>query len=283
MKIQEFFDSVTSTISYIVYDEATLDCIIIDPVLNYSVNASKISRESINLLVKFITDHKLKPLFSFETHAHADHLSSGHELRLLFPDLKLAIGSRITEVQEVFKGLFNLNTVKTDGSQFDLLLKDDEVVNCGSIEVKVLATPGHTPACCSFLIGDFLFCGDALFMPNLGCARCDFPKGSAKDLYISITSKIYTLDDDIKIMTAHDYPGQNQFKFLSTVAEQKENNKMIPARCSLDDFIEKREKRDAQLDVPRLLLPSLQVNIEAGKLPEMDENGKSYLKIPLSF
>ena len=277
------FDPQTFTLSYLVWDEKTLDALIIDPVLDYDSASGKISCES---LVKLETEAKEKSLniqAILETHAHADHLSSSQYLKKTYPSAVLAISERIKTVQATFKPIFNLTELKTDGSQFDLLLKDNQVISFGSIKVKVLPTPGHTPACASFLIADNLFVGDSMFMPDYGTGRCDFPAGSAKDLYQSIQKVMYALPDTTKIFVGHDYqPGGRALAFQTTVKEAKEQNIQLKSSTSEKEFLEFRIQRDQQLSAPKLLLPSIQVNIDAGHLPEAETNGKSYLKIPLS-
>lgn len=283
IKVSAQFDPQTFTLSYLVWDEKTLDALIIDPVLDYDSASGKISCES---LVKLETEAKEKSLniqAILETHAHADHLSSSQYLKKTYPSAVLAISERIKTVQATFKPIFNLTELKTDGSQFDLLLKDNQVISFGSIKVKVLPTPGHTPACASFLIADNLFVGDSMFMPDYGTGRCDFPAGSAKDLYQSIQKVIYALPDTTKIFVGHDYqPGGRALAFQTTVKEAKEQNIQLKSSTSEKEFLEFRIQRDQQLSAPKLLLPSIQVNIDAGHLPEAETNGKSYLKIPLS-
>lgn len=282
MKIETLFDQTTFTLTYIVYDEQSKDALVIDPVLNYDAASSSITFDQIEKIENFIKTNKLKLNYVFETHAHADHLSSSDELKKKFPGLKVAISERITEVQDVFKGVFNLETLKTDGSQFDILLKDGQVFKAGSIEIKVIATPGHTPACTSFLIEDNLFTGDLIFMPDYGTGRCDFPAGSATDLYESVANKVYTLPDTTKVFVGHDYqPGGRELRWESTVGESKEKNIQLTAGTTKEDYIKFRNDRDATLNAPKLLLQSVQVNINAGVFPEAEDNGLSYLKMPI--
>jgi glyoxylase-like metal-dependent hydrolase (beta-lactamase superfamily II) len=284
MKVQHFFDPDTFTLTYVVYDEISKESIIIDPVLDFDPNSGKISTQSLDLLTNFIKDQNLNPLASLETHAHADHLSSSQYLKKIYPGIKIGIGEKIKLVQDVFGAHFNLKDLKADGSEFDLLFKDFEEKSFGSIKIKSIPTPGHTPACVSFLIEDLLFTGDALFMPDYGTGRCDFPKGSAKDLYHSIHENIYSLPDTTKIYVGHDYqPQGREMKFLTTVGESKMQNIQLKNTTSEEEFVNFRQNRDKTLKAPRLLLPSIQVNIKAGKLPESEDNGKSYLKLPLSF
>lgn len=282
MKIQHFFDHDTYTLTYLVWDEKTKDAVIIDPVLDYNPNSGKFSYNSADLHLDFIKKNELKVHFILETHAHADHLSSSVYLKENLPGAKVAIGAPIKLVQEVFKGVFNMKDLKTDGSQFDRLLEDNEVVQAGSLSFKVLYTPGHTPACASYLFGDNVFTGDALFMPDYGTGRCDFPKGCAEDLYQSISQRLYTLPESTKYFTGHDYmPEGRELKFQSTIGESKKNNVRLTEKTSKEDFVKFRRERDATLEAPRLLLPSIQVNIAAGHLPEAEDNGMRYLKLPI--
>lgn len=282
MIVKTFYDEQTFTLSYIVYDELTKDSIIIDPVWDYDPKASKTSTISFEKIDQFIQEKQLIPHYCLETHAHADHLSASVLVKQKYPHIKLAISEDIKIVQDVFKGIFNMKSLETDGSQFDELLTDNQILTAGSIEVKVMKTPGHTPACMSFLIEDNLFTGDALFMPDYGTGRCDFPKGSATDLYNSITKKIYSLPDNTKIFVGHDYqPNGRELKWETTVGESKQNNKQLNEKVSKEEFINMRQQRDATLNAPVLLLQSVQVNINAGKLPESEDNNRKYLKIPI--
>ena len=282
MKIQHFFDNDTFTLTYVVWDEQSKDGVIIDPVLDYNPNSGKFSYKSADLHLDFIKKNELKIHYILETHAHADHLSSSVYLKQKLPGAKVAIGAPIKLVQEVFKGVFNMKDLKTDGSQFDHLLEDNEVVKAGSLSFKVIYTPGHTPACASYLFGENVFTGDALFMPDYGTGRCDFPKGSAEDLYKSISQKLYLLPDSTKYFTGHDYlPNGRELKFQSTIGESKKSNIRLTGSTSKEDFVKFRRERDATLEAPRLLLPSIQVNIAAGHLPEAEDNGMRYLKLPI--
>lgn len=283
MKIQHFFDQDTFTLSYVVFDEESLDAVIIDPVLDFDPASGRISNDSIQKLVGFINSEKLQPRLVLETHAHADHLSSSQYLKDFFPNVKIAISDRITSVQEVFKKVFNMKDLNADGSDFDILIHDNVEFTAGLIKIKPIPTPGHTPACTSFLIGENVFTGDAIFMPDSGTGRCDFPKGSAATLYESV-KRLYSLPDNTKVFVGHDYqPNGRELKFRSTIAECKESNIHIKANTTKEEFISFREGRDKTLKAPRLLLPSLQVNIAAGKLPPKDDNGVSYLKTPLKI
>jgi glyoxylase-like metal-dependent hydrolase (beta-lactamase superfamily II) len=282
--IKEFFDQKTWTLTYIVWDEKTKDAVLIDPVMDYDPASSKTSDESAKAVIAFLDKNNLKLHYILETHAHADHLSGSQIIKKQYPQAKIAIGEKITKVQEVFKGVFGLqDDFKTDGSQFDQLLKDGEEFSAGSIQIKTIFTPGHTPACASYYIDGNIFVGDALFMPDYGTGRCDFPAGSAAELYHSVHDRIYELPEDTKVYTGHDYlPNGRPLKFMSTVAAEKEEDIQLKAETTLDDFVQLRTERDRKLAAPKLLLPSVQVNIDAGHLPNPEKNGKRYLRIPIS-
>ncbi|QLY26617.1 MBL fold metallo-hydrolase [Bdellovibrio sp. KM01] len=283
IRIQHFFDSATFTLTYVVHDPNTLDAVIIDPVWDYDPASSKLSTQSMDQVVAYIKENKLTPHFVLETHAHADHLSSSQLFKNIFPGIKVAIGERITEVQKLFKPVFNMpKDFNVFGADFDILMKENEVLNAGSIRIKTFFTPGHTPACASYLIEDALFTGDALFMPDSGTGRCDFPAGSAEALFDSITKKIYTLPDETRIFVCHDYqPQGRELQYQTTVGEEKAKNIQLKAETTKDQFVEFRTKRDATLSAPKLLLPSIQINIRAGHLPAPEDNGTSYIKLPL--
>ncbi len=282
--VKSLYDDATATVTYVVFDEATRDAVVIDPVLDYDPASSKISTESVDQLEALIREHKLVPHYCLETHAHADHLSGAQELKKRFPGIVLAIGERITRVQNVFKKVYNLpEHFIPNGSQFDLLLKEKQRINAGSIDIEVLFTPGHTPACASYLIGDAVFTGDAIFMPDTGTGRCDFPEGSSAALYSSISEKLFKLPDATRVFVGHDYKGSGtrEARWETSIGEQKRSNIQLKAETAKEDYIKMRDARDATLSAPRLLLPSLQVNIDGGRLPEPEPNGTSYLKIPL--
>lgn len=283
-QINEFFDLNTWTLTYVLWDENTRDAIVIDPVMDYEPAASRTSEESVKTVIEFLRSKELKLHFILETHAHADHLSGSQIIKREFPNAQIAIGETITKVQEIFKGVFDLpEDFKTDGSQFDRLLKDGEEFHAGSIMIKTHFTPGHTPACASYYVDGNIFVGDALFMPDYGTGRCDFPAGSAVDLYHSVHDRLYKLPDTTKVYTGHDYlPNGRPLKFMSTIAEEKKSNIQLKELTSLDEFVRFRTERDRSLATPRLLLASVQVNIDAGHLPEAAKNGKRYLRIPLS-
>lgn len=285
MEIKTFFDPITFTLTYVVWDPATKDAVIVDPVLDFDPASGEIATVSLEKVYQFATSGQLKVHYVLETHAHADHISGAHELvTRYFPKAQIAIGENIRMVQKTFKKLFNLPpSFLTDGSQFHRLFKDNEIVRAGSLEFKVLFTPGHTPACASYLFGETIFTGDALFLPDSGTGRCDFPEGDAKALYHSIFDKLYRLPDKTRVLVGHDYqPNGRALGFETTIGESKRSNIQLKESTTEADFVNFRTKRDASLAAPRLLLPSIQVNIAAGKFPDPESNGISYLKIPLT-
>ncbi len=281
--IKEFFDPRTWTLTYVVWDPSTRDAVVIDPVLDYDQAASKVWEESANEVIEYIRGNELKLHYILETHAHADHLSGSQVLKRIFPQAKVAIGERIKEVQSVFKGVFNLpDQFPTDGSQFDELFKDGQKFKAGSLTIEVLFTPGHTPACSSYIIGNAVFTGDALFMPDYGTGRCDFPAGSAETLYASVHDRLYSLPDTMKVYVGHDYlPNGRALEFSSTIGEEKKKNVHLRADTSREEFVNFRKARDKTLAAPKLLLPSVQINIAAGHLPNPEDNGQRYIKIPI--
>lgn len=281
-QVKEFFDPATWTLTYVVFDPDTKDAIVLDPVWDYDPAASKMSTESANAVLQFISEQQLNVHYILETHAHADHVSGSQVLKKHLKDAKVGIGAHITKVQEVFKEVFNLHEdFATNGSQFDLLLEEGKAYTAGTIKIQVLYTPGHTPACSSYLIDNAVFTGDALFMPDYGTGRCDFPAGSATELFDSV-QKLYQLPDETLVYTGHDYmPNGRPLRFQSTIGEQKKSNIHITEKTTREQFVEFRNARDKTLSAPRLLLPSVQVNIDAGHLPEAESNGTRYLKIPV--
>jgi glyoxylase-like metal-dependent hydrolase (beta-lactamase superfamily II) len=285
MMIEPFFDERTGTVTYVVYDLATGDAVVIDPVLDYEPAASKIWTESADKVIAYLREKDLKPHFILETHAHADHLSAAQELKKVFPQAVNAVGERITLVQQTFKTVFGLPVdFPTDGSQFDRLLHDGETVTAGTLSFKVISTPGHTPACASYLIEDAVFTGDTLFMPDMGTGRCDFPLGSAEDLFSSISNKLYTLPASSRVFVGHDYqPGGREVAWESTIEAQKKHNIQLKSDTTQDDFVKFRQERDKTLAAPRLLFQSVQVNIDAGALPAADDSCRRYLKIPVNI
>jgi len=283
MEIKSFFDTRTSTLTYVVWDPKTRDAVVIDPVMDYDPAGSTTWTESVDHVIDFLNKEQLKLHYVLETHAHADHLSGSQLLKQACPNVKIAIGERITEVQKTFKKVFNLpDEFATDGSQFDLLLTNGSTLDAGSLSIKTHFTPGHTPACASYSIGDALFTGDALFMPDSGAGRCDFPGGSAEALFESVTERIYSFPDDTRIFVGHDYqPGGREVRYQTTVKEQKNENIALKASTARDEFIEFRTRRDAQLPAPKLLFQSVQVNVDGGRLPD-EQKDIAYLKIPIN-
>ena len=281
--IKAFFDPETWTYTYVVSGGKGTPCVIIDSVLNYDPKSGRTSTHSADEVIQFIQNEELKLAWILETHAHADHLTAAPYLQEKLGG-KLVIGNHITNVQSVFKGVFNLEEgFAVDGSQFDHLLTDGESLDFGELSLKALYVPGHTPACMAYEIGDALFVGDTLFMPDVGTARCDFPGGNAKTLYQSI-QKILSYPNETKLYMCHDYPPNGRSpEFCSTVGAEKSGNIHVHDGISEEQFVQMRTQRDKTLQMPTLILPSIQVNIRAGHFPEPEDNGKSYLKIPLNI
>jgi glyoxylase-like metal-dependent hydrolase (beta-lactamase superfamily II) len=284
MKIEGFYDQRSATITYVGWDEDTRDAFVIDPVLDYESTGSKVFTESADRVIAFLKSKKLALHLILETHAHADHLSGAQTLKAEFPDAKVGISKRITQVQRIFHEALNLgDDVATDGSQFDVLFEDNATLRAGSLALKAIPTPGHTPACSSYLIEDILFTGDALFMPDVGTGRCDFPAGSASDLYDSVHESLYSLDDSTRVLVGHDYPPASRaVQFESTLGAEKARNIQITSLTQKNAYIAMREARDKTLAAPRLLYQSIQVNIDAGHLPKPSANEKRFLQIPLN-
>lgn len=284
MKVQEFYHAPTFTLTYVVFDESTKDAVIIDPVLDYEPQSSVFTEASAQKMLCFVRELGLRVHYVLETHAHADHLTAAQLLKRELPSVKTAIHENIRLVQQVFKGLCNFgDEFDTEGKVFDVLLRDNDVLHAGSLKLKVIHTPGHTPACVSLLINKkAVFTGDALFMPDYGTGRCDFPKGSAEDLYHSVHDKLYSLNDETVVYVGHDYqPGGRELAFKSTIGEEKTSNIQLKASTLKEDFVNFRKQRDEGLIAPRLLLASIQVNAQNGQFPPEDNNGVSYLKIPM--
>lgn len=284
-QIKTFYDPATFTLTYVVYDQDSRDAVVIDPVLDYNPIGSAVSDESFQQVVDFVAEHKLNLHYVLETHAHADHLSSSQLFRDEYPGIKVAISERITTVQKTFKTVFNLEeSFVTDGEQFDHLIKDFEELKAGTLTIKALPTPGHTPACLSFLIGDAVFTGDALFMPDFGTGRCDFPAGDARTLYRCVTDNLYSLPDETRVFVGHDYqPGGRDVAWESTIGEEKAKNIQLKGDTTEEEFVKFREERDSGLAAPKLIYQSILVNIDAGKLPKQESNNQRYLKIPLNI
>ncbi len=280
-RIHSFHHKETGTWSYVVADPATRMAVIIDPVLDYDAKSGRTSTTSADLLIDTIQGNFYQLTWILETHAHADHISAAPMLKKTLGG-RIAIGRGITQVQKVFKPIFNLDAdFATDGSQFDHLFESDEAFSVGDIQARVIATPGHTNDSVSYLIGDTAFVGDSLFMPDGGSARCDFPGGSAAILYQSV-QRLFTLPDETRMFVCHDYsPGGREPRCETTVGEQKRKNIHVASTITETEFITMRQARDATLDMPALIIPSVQVNIAAGKFPAAEENSVIYLKIPI--
>jgi len=282
--IKMFFDPETHAFSYVVWDHQSRQAIIIDSVYNYDATSGRCTLKSANELIAFVETNQLEVKYALETHVHADHLSAASYLKKKLA-CKTGIGCHIDKIQAVFGPIFNAGSeFKTDGSQFDCLFSDGENIQVGKLNIKIIHTPGHTPVCTSYLIGNAIFVGDTLFMPDYGTARTDFPGGSAQTLYHSI-QKILLLPEATNIYLCHDYgtPERSEMCHQTSVAIQKQNNIHINNRVSEAEFIQTRESRDAKLSAPKLLYPSVQFNMRAGKFPTAEENGKTYFKIPLNF
>ena len=281
--ITAFFDYATNTISYVVRDPNGSACAIIDSVLDFDFASGRTDTQSADKLINFVTENKLDVQWLLESHVHADHLSAAPYIQMKVGG-KIGIGSRITDVQQTFGKIFNEGTeFQRDGSQFDKLFVEGDTFHIGQLRGDVLHTPGHTPACLTYVVEDAAFVGDTLFMPDFGTARCDFPGGSSERLFSSI-QKILELPDDTRIFVGHDYkaPGRDKYAWETTVGEQKKKNIHIKYGKSKDDFVKLRDERDAKLAMPKLIVPSLQVNMRAGNMPEPDEQGDVFIKVPIN-
>lgn len=281
-QIEPFYDPVTGTVTYVVYDEAGGHAAVVDPVLDYDPKSGRTRTTSAEKVLAFLRESGLKLSWILETHAHADHLSAARRIRQQAGG-RIAIGNRIREVQGVFKRIFNLEPgFHADGSQFDHLFAEDETFRIGRLEGKALFVPGHTPADMAYQVGDAVFVGDTLFMPDVGTARCDFPGGNARTLYHSI-HKLLALPDETRLFMCHDYPPKGRGPaWETTVYEEHRNNIHVRRGVTEEQFVEMRNTRDGTLEMPVLLLPSVQVNIRAGEFPPPEPNGVSYLKIPIN-
>ena len=282
--IHSFFDEPTNTVSYLVADPITMQAVVIDPVLNYDHKSGEASVASVGAILRKAAEENFKIVMVLETHVHADHLSGAPYIKLK-TGAKVAIGEHIKDVQQIFRPIFNAIDVSGDGSEFDVLLKDGDDFKIGKLDVKVIATPGHTPACISYQIGDCVFVGDTLFMPDYGTARADFPGGDARQLYHSIR-RLLALPPETRLFMCHDYlpkSGRDKFVWESTVAEERTANVHVHEGVSEDDYVAMRQARDKTLSAPTLLLPSIQVNMRAGKLPPADSNGVQYIKVPVKL
>jgi len=282
MVIQHFYDPATYTLTYVVFDAATRDAVVIDPVLDFDPASGCTSTVSVEQVEAFVRREGLRVHAVFETHAHADHLSGSQYLRTRF-GARVAIGRRITEVQQTFRPLFG-NPIAVDGSQFDVLLDDYARVQAGTLCVEVLPTPGHTPACVSLKVEDAVFTGDALFIEDYGTGRCDFPRGDAEALYHSVHDVLYALPDATRVFVGHDYqPNGRALRFETTIGAEKRANVQLSIETTREAFVSFRRTRDAGLAAPRLLFPSVQVNIDAGRLPAPGPDGLRRLQIPLNL
>lgn len=281
-RVETFLHDDTETFSYVVYDAVGGHAAVIDPVLDFDSKSGRTSTTSVERLVAFVHANELTVDWVLETHAHADHLSAAPYVRDQLGG-KIAIGEHIRDVQKIFRDVFNLErTFLPDGGDFDHLFADGDTFRIGKLDARVMHTPGHTPADVSYLIGDAVFVGDTLFMPDLGTARCDFPGGDARTLYQS-TQRLLALPDATRMFLCHDYPPEGRsYQAATTVAEQRRGNIHVGEGKTEAEFVKLRETRDATLDMPRLILPSIQVNIRAGKMPPAEDNGTAYLKIPIN-
>ena len=281
-KIKGFFDEETSTISYVVYDMTSKKCAVIDSVLDFDFSSGTIDYYNAEKIISYIEKMKLDLEWLIETHVHADHLSASPYIQKKLGG-KIGISEKISDIQNIFGKTFNAGTeFQRDGSQFDRLFKDNDEYKIGSIKCKVINTPGHTPACTAHVIGNSIFVGDTLFMPDLGSARADFPGGDARELYRSI-QKILSYPDDTLIFVCHDYPPTSRkVEWVTTVGEQKKNNIHVKTSIGEDEFVKVREARDKTLSMPKLIIPSIQVNMRAGNLPPSEDNGDVFIKVPIN-
>ncbi len=281
-KIEGFFDEETSTISYVVYDMTSKKCAVIDSVLDFDFSSGTIDYHNAEKIISFIEKMKLDLEWLIETHVHADHLSASPYIQKKLGG-KIGISEKISDIQNIFGKTFNAGTeFQKDGSQFDRLFKDNDEYKIGSIKCKVINTPGHTPACTAHVIGNSIFVGDTLFMPDLGSARADFPGGDARELYRSI-QKILSYPDDTLIFVCHDYPPTSRkVEWVTTVGEQKKKNIHVKTSIGEDEFVKVREARDKTLNMPKLIIPSIQVNMRAGNLPPAEDSGDVFIKVPIN-
>ena len=281
--IEAFFDEPTNTISYLVADRVTRDAAVIDPVLDFNISSGEADARSAERILAFAAEQGWRIIMVLETHAHADHLSAAPFFKAK-TGAEIGIGEHIRDVQKIFRPVFALDDLKTDGSDFDRLFRDGEHFAIGQLEVEVLHVPGHTPADVAYLVGNAAFIGDTLFMPDYGTARADFPGGDARQLYRSIR-RVLSLPDETRLFLCHDYkaPGRDVFAWETTVGEQRRTSVHVNESVSEDAFVAMREARDATLPPPKLLLPSIQVNIRAGNFPEAEANGVRFLRIPVKI
>jgi glyoxylase-like metal-dependent hydrolase (beta-lactamase superfamily II) len=281
--IKSWFDTHTNTVTYLVADPLTRRAAVIDPVFDYEHSTGKADVTSVEEVLKFADENNYSIAWILETHVHADHLSGAPYIKLK-TGAKVIIGENIRQVQKIFRPIFNAMDVSGEGSEFDVLVKDGDVFFIGDLSCRVMATPGHTPACVTFLIGNHAFVGDTLFMPDYGTARADFPGGDARELYRSIR-KLLTLPKDTKLHLCHDYlpKGRSDYRWETTVADELAHNVHVNSAVTEDEFVAMREARDKTLSAPALLIPSIQVNMRAGKLPPPDSNGVHYIRVPIDL
>lgn len=282
-EVKAFFDDATNTVSFVIKDPNSQSVAIVDSVLDFNFANGHTDTASADEVVDYVRANDLKVEWIIESHVHADHLSAAPYIQEQVGG-KIGIGENITIVQDVFGKVFNEGSeFQRDGSQFDKLFVDGDTIEIGTMKVDVMHTPGHTPACMTYVVGDAAFVGDTMFMPDFGTARCDFPGGSAEDLYASI-QKILALPDETRIFVGHDYkaPGRDEFAWETSVAEQKALNVHVGVGKGEDEFIKMRTDRDAQLSMPKLIVPAIQINMRAGQMPEPEENGQVYLKVPVN-
>ncbi|MCH7335128.1 MBL fold metallo-hydrolase [Acinetobacter sp. NIPH 2699] len=283
-QVKAFFDQDTNTFSYVLKDPQTNCCAVIDSVLNYDPASASTSTESADQIVQYIEDHQLKVEWILETHVHADHLTASQYLKSKLGG-KVAMSQKISIVQETFSTIYGIDIKYFNTYQsFDYLFKDNEHFSIGKLDAYNIPTPGHTPACLSYVIGDAVFIGDTLFMPDYGTARCDFPKGSADQLFDSV-QKLYQLPEQTRVFLCHDYKpeGRDEYVYETSISTQKQTNIHIDAKARKQDFVRMRQARDATLSMPKLILPSIQINMDAGRFPEPESNGIRYLKLPLNY
>lgn len=281
--VTAFFDETTNTVSYVVRDPSSSACAVIDSVLDFDYSSGRTSTASADRIIAHIRDERLDPVWLLETHVHADHLSAAPYIQRELGGGKIGIGAEIVAVQNIFGKIFNAGTeFERDGSQFDRLFREQDRFHIGELSGFVLHTPGHTPACLTYVIGDAAFVGDTLFMPDYGTARCDFPGGSAEVMWDSI-QKILSLPDNTRLFMCHDYkaPDREDYAWETTVAEQKAHNVHIAGKTR-EEFAKMRNERDATLGMPKLIIPSIQVNMRAGRMPPAEDNGTTYLKVPVN-
>lgn len=282
-KVTAFFDEATNTISYVVADTVTKACAVVDSLLDFDQASGRTKTDSADKMIAFVRAQELTCEWIIDTHVHADHLTAAPHIQRALGG-QTGIGADISTVQKVFARIFNEGqSFHTDGSQFDHLFQDGETYKIGSLEARAIHTPGHTPACTSHLIADALFVGDTIFMPDFGTARCDFPGGDAGTLYDSI-QKLFALPDETRVFLCHDYkaPGRNEYVWETTIGAEKQSNVHVKTGTWRDEFIKMRTSRDATLAMPKLILPSVQINMRAGDLPEPEDNGLRYMKIPIN-